>query len=126
MKKINGVSYEWDSYVSLRKHKCPDCGSKLKTVKVSKVIDRPNSKVGHKTYLVGPVKTTSKEFECPNCGKHLTVREMKEHEGLISDKPLSESEKKSEKDKTNAIVIISTVLIGVILFVIYSLIKSVA
>lgn len=124
MKKATGVKRNWDSYVSIKKHKCPDCGSILKTVKVSKIIDSDDSKLDYNTYLVGPVKIISKEFECPNCGKHLTVEEMKKHEGIIGDKPLPEEEKQRKKEQNNVKTIIFTVLAGIVIFIIYSLLKS--
>ena len=129
MKKITGVKLSWDSYVSMKKHKCPECGSILETVDVSKVVD-PKSpdkdsvdfKMDYNTYFVGPTKFISKEFECPNCGKHLTVKEMKEYEGLVDTKMTSEERKKLQEQK-NAKTIIFTVAIGIIVFVIYAFIK---
>ena len=129
MKKATGVKRSWDSYVSIKKHKCPECGSILKTVEFSKIVDSASSekdsdglKMDHNTYFVGPIKVISKEFECPNCGKHLTVKEMKEHEGLIGDKPMTEGEKKKEQNNVKAVIF--TVIVGVVVFIIYSLIKS--
>ena len=80
MKKITGVKLSWDSYVSMKKHKCPECGSILETVDVSKVVD-PKSpdkdsvdfKMDYNTYFVGPTKFIFKEFECPNCGAKVTT-----------------------------------------------------
>ena len=131
MKKITGVKRSWDSYVSMKKHKCPECGSILETVDVSKVVD-PKSpdkdsvdfKMDYNTYFVGPTKFISKEFECPNCGKHLTVKEMKEHEGLIKDDHLTKEEKKRRKEQNNVKAVIFTVLTGIIVLIIYFLVKT--
>lgn len=129
MKKVTGVKRSWDSYVSMKKHKCPECESILKTVDVSKVIDPKSQdkdsadfKMDYNTYFTGPTKFISKEFECPNCGKHLTVKEMKEYEGLIVTKMTSEERKKLQEQK-NAKTIIFTVAIAIIVVMIYAFIK---
>ena len=131
MKKVSGVSRTWSSYVSIKKHKCPKCGCLLKTVESSKVVD-PSSqkvdssklKVGYSNYLVGPVKIISKEFECHNCGNHLTVDELKASKGILSNKSLTKEERKKSKRHKNVINILLAVLVGIIVFIIYSLIKA--
>jgi transcription initiation factor IIE alpha subunit len=130
MKKTTGIKYEFDSY-SMKKHHCPDCGSILKTVEVSKVIDPKSQEreghdfqLGHDTYMVGPTRFVCKEFECPNCGKHLTVKEMKEHERLINSKQMTECERQKMQEQKNVKVIILTVIIVVVLFMFACLIKA--
>ena len=130
MKKIYGTKHIWSSYVSIEKHRCPECNNILKTVKVSKIIDPKSSekedfnfKFNHNTYFIGPIKFVWKEFECPNCKKHLTVKEMKEHEGLIDSGHISDYEREKMRDQNNAKTFFFAVLIGVIIFIIYSLLK---
>ena len=69
-------------------HFCPDCGTRLEKVSVSKVVNSrsPEAKdfdfsIGD-DYAEGDVKFTWDELECPSCKKHLTVNEMKELEGI--------------------------------------------
>ena len=72
-----------------KEHFCPECGAKLEKVAVSKIVN-PQSpeakefdfKLGHHTYAAGDIQFTWNEFECPKCGKHLTVDEMQAAEGL--------------------------------------------
>ena len=93
IKMIHGVKYFNSDIVYLKKsHLCPDCNTRLETVKVSKVVNSnsPEAKefdfgLGrrpHKTWLVGNIKFVWKEFECPKCKRHITVKEMKSIEGI--------------------------------------------
>ncbi len=80
------------AYVSLKKHPCPHCGNRLKTVKVSRVVNyhSPEAKdfdfefgsAGHLMTVTGDVKFSWEEFECPDCGQHFTVEQLKELEGV--------------------------------------------
>lgn len=90
---IHGVKYFNDDVKYLKEeHFCPDCKTKLETVKVSKVVNGKSPEVKefdfglgsvpNKTWLVGNIKFVWKEFECPNCKKHITVKEMKDIEGI--------------------------------------------
>ena len=90
---IHGVKYDSKDILYLRKpHFCPDCKTKLKTVKVSKVVNwkSPEAKdydfSSVDTYLVGNIKFVWKEFECPSCNRHITVKEMKKLEGVYKER----------------------------------------
>ena len=96
----NGYKREYNDVLYFRKdHFCPDCGTKLEKVAVSKVVNSrsPEAKefdfrLGD-TFMVGDVRFTWDEFECPNCKRHLTVNEMKEIEGI----PLPKKPRKWQK-----------------------------
>ena len=87
---IHGIKYFNEDLFYVRKaHFCPDCKAKMKTVKVSRVVNSrsPEAKDfdfsgADGTYAVGNIKFVWKEFECPSCGLHLTVQQMKEAEGV--------------------------------------------
>ena len=89
---IHGIKYFNKDLLYVRKaHFCPDCKTKMKTVKVSRVVNSrlPEAKdfdfsSADGTYAVGKIKFVWKEFECPSCGLHLTVQQMKEAEGVAS------------------------------------------
>lgn len=77
----------------LRKdHFCPDCGTKLEKVAVSKVVNSRSPEAKDfdfsidGVHMIGDVQLTWDEFECPNCKKHLTVDEMKKIEGIDPSK----------------------------------------
>ena len=53
-----------------------------------------------------------------------TVKEMKEHEGLIKDDHLTKEEKKRRKEQNNVKAVIFTVLAGIIVLIIYFLVKA--
>ena len=87
---IHGIKYfNEDLFYVRRAHFCPDCKAKMKTVKVSRVVNSCSSEAkdfdfsgADDTYMVGNIKFVWKEFECPSCGLHLTVQQMKEAEGV--------------------------------------------
>ena len=77
----------------LRKaHFCPDCGTKLEKVAVSKVVNSRSPEAKDfdfsidGVHMMGDVQFTWDEFECPNCKKHLTVDEVKKIEGIDPSK----------------------------------------
>ena len=86
----HGYKREYNDILYFKKdHFCPDCNTKLEKVSVSKVVNSrsPEAKnfdftIGRGTRLLGDIKFTWDELECPNCKKHLTVNEMKEIEGI--------------------------------------------
>lgn len=78
-----------DVFYFRKDHFCPDCKTKPETVSVSKVVNSgsPEAKdfdfrMPGGRFMVGDIRFTWDEFECPNCKKHLTVNEMKEIEGI--------------------------------------------
>ena len=92
-----GYIREYNDVLYFKKdHFCPECGTKLEKVSVSKVVNSrsPEAKdfdfsMGNGIYAVGDVQFTWNEFECPNCKKRLTVNEMKELEGIPLPKKTS-------------------------------------
>ena len=92
---LHGVEYiNEDVFYMSKSHFCPDCKTKLKKVKASKVINTVSQNSEDikelatrlhikniQTEYVGNVKYVWKEFECPDCKRHITVSEMKEIEG---------------------------------------------
>ena len=97
----HGYKREYNDVLYFKKdHFCPDCGTKLEKVPVTKVVNSrsPEAKdfdfsIGCDTYAVGDIQFTWDEFECPNCKKHLTVNEMKEIEGVSLPKTPSKLRK---------------------------------
>jgi transcription initiation factor IIE alpha subunit len=87
--KIRGWKYfNKDVLYMRKKHDCPKCKTQLEAVKVSRVVHSESPEAQEFDFslgddqLVGNVKFTWKEFECPECGLHLTVEEMKRAEGI--------------------------------------------
>ena len=58
-------------YVNFKKHYCPECHSKLKKIKVSKIV---NSSSPESEEFVKFIWT---EFQCPACGKKFSIDKMK-------------------------------------------------
>ena len=92
-----GKKFVYEDITYLRKnHFCPTCEGKVDVVSVSRVIDPKSEEakdfdftLGNGTNMVGPVEFHWKEFECRECQKHYTVRQMKKIEG-IEEKTLSQ------------------------------------
>ena len=92
-----GKKFISEDITYLRKnHFCPTCEGKVDVVSVSRVIDPKSEEakdfdftLGNGTNMVGPVEFHWKEFECRECQKHYTVRQMKKIEG-IEEKTLSQ------------------------------------
>ena len=92
-----GKKFVYEDITYLRKnHFCPTCEGKVDVVSVSRVIDPKLEEakdfdftLGNGTNMVGPVEFHWKEFECRECQKHYTVRQMKKIEG-IEEKTLSQ------------------------------------
>lgn len=98
----------------LRKpHYCPDCGTKLKKIAVSKVVNSrsPEAKDfdfrSGDAYMIGDVQFTWDELECPGCHKRLDVNEMKRIEGI-------DPSKKETPEKV--LTLIMAIVVLVILF----------
>ena len=77
----------------LRKaHFCPDCGTKLEKAAVSKEVNARSLEAKNfdfsidGVHMIGDVRFTWDELECPSCKKHLTVDEMKKIEGIDPSK----------------------------------------
>lgn len=75
-------------FTKFRKHYCPDCATRLQTVKLSKIVRAGSAEARefdlHITggpHLIGNVKVIWWEFECPNCNRRITIDKMKRMEG---------------------------------------------
>ena len=84
---IKGIKYfSNDVFYMMKKHYCPVCNILLKKVKVSRVVNSKSPEAKKFDFsavdgwMYGNVKFIWKEFECPECKRHITVREMKEIE----------------------------------------------
>lgn len=84
-----------DIFYLRKEHFCPSCHTKLEKVSVSRVVNSrsPEAKdfdfrMAGGTRMIGDVRFTWDELECPKCKRHLTVKEMKEIEGIpVPEKP---------------------------------------
>ena len=83
-------------------HYCPDCGTKLDVVEVSKILDSNSpeakqynslfdgfyiqgNKIGYRmNRYIGNIEYILDEFECPCCNRHIDVKEMKQIEGVFN------------------------------------------
>lgn len=127
---IRGVKYlnKDVGYVSFTKHFCPDCSSKLKTVKVSKIINFNSPEadkydfyfgLGQDGFVVnGDVKFVWKEFECSNCKRHFTVEELKKIEGISIDECNTNNQNKSNQVKDLIIFCMLAIIVSVIVWLI--------
>lgn len=78
----------WSSpfYTLLKKHYCPNCGTKLDIIKVSRVINSKSEEATNfdfqnvDTFFVGDVEFTWDEFKCNNCGFLSSIKDMKKIE----------------------------------------------
>ncbi len=75
-------------YTRFKKHYCPDCNIRLKIIEVSKVVNSksPEAKkydlsMGD-TFISGNIEVIWKEFQCPECNRIISVKQMKHIEGL--------------------------------------------
>ena len=116
-------------YVSFKKHYCPSCKTKLKTVKVSKIVDynSPEAKdynfevrtAGNNLVVTGKVEFVRKEFECPNCHEHFSVKELKKSEGIDVGSVSTSDTTRKRSNIWNIILfcVISTAILLIIHFV---------
>lgn len=115
-------------YVSIKKHYCPECKARIKTVKVSKTVnyrspeakeyDFSSSMAGVHIIPTGNYKFVWKEFECPECKKHYTVNEIRQSEGLEPNEYEHPHQKLNKKHDILGLVlfIISAIIILLIMF----------
>ncbi len=96
MRLGSGVRYQNNNlrYVSFKKHYCPHCKTQVKTVMVERMVERNSPegkdfnfrfKVGNTYILVDEATFRWKEFECPNCNTHFTIKEMQQIEGVYKE-----------------------------------------
>ena len=72
-------------YIHLKKHFCPNCKSRLKRVKTTKVVNAKSfeaKKYEIDPYTIGDVKVSIVEFFCPVCEKQISIDDMKKIEGV--------------------------------------------
>ena len=133
MKMGKGVQYLHEDmyYVSFKKHKCPNCQTILKTVKVSQTVkkDSPEAKnydfdfsVSGTRFKIDEITVVSKQFECPYCQMLYTIDEIKKSEGYYPEDYDAETEKAKQpkRNKTRKIVwYIIALLIFIILGVLH-------
>ena len=59
------------------RHRCPKCGSVLKSVRAEKTIDpRTHNELSE----FDSVRLVFREFECKTCSSHFSVSEIEQHE----------------------------------------------
>lgn len=112
-------------YISFKKHSCPNCCSRLKTVKVSKIVNFYSPEAKEYDFLFGSgrhaviinddVEFVWKEFECPNCKKHFTVDELKKVEGVESDDNNINKANKRNTTKDLIVFFFSGIFVAVII-----------
>jgi len=70
-------------FVYFRKQYCPQCGNRLKRVKVSKIVNSNSEESINfnfhtmDNYMIGNVKFIWSEFRCQFCNKNYTIEELK-------------------------------------------------
>lgn len=83
------IKYLYDAnpfYVYFKKHFCPKCNGRLKTIYKKKVINSSSFEAKNYDFQVGDTKYTGdvefriKLFYCPICGLEISFRDMKEIE----------------------------------------------
>ena len=76
-------------YVNLKKHRCPVCRSQLMKIKVSQIVNFSSEETANfdfefvDTYMIGNVKLIWTEFKCLQCGKQISIEEMKQIEKRV-------------------------------------------
>ena len=112
----HGYKREYNDVLYFRKdHFCPDCGTKLEKVAVTRVINSRSPEaedydlsMAGGGFMLGDIQLTRDELECPNCQRHLTVNEMKQIEGI----PLPKKPSKLQKILFRVITLLIFIAIG--------------
>lgn len=86
--KFQHIKRTWTSpfYVNWKKHYCPDCNNMLSKTMISKIVNSRSPEAKDfdfhtlDNYMVGDVQFIWTEFLCPNCGKQISIKEMKKIE----------------------------------------------
>ena len=120
-------------YTSLTKHFCPNCNGKLKTIKMSKIVNFKSPEAekfdfrfgsgDHVMVVNGDVKFIWKEFECPNCRKHFTVEELKKIEGIEVDESSVDEKTMNVRNKSKDVIIFC--LLGIVFIIIIWLVQNI-
>lgn len=70
-------------YINWKKHYCPECHERLDKIKVSKIVNSKSPEAKDfdfstfDSYMIGNVKFIWTEFQCPVCGKQISIDDMK-------------------------------------------------
>ena len=103
-------------YTKFKKHDCPNCGTQLGLIKVSKVVNSKSPEAkdfgfsNSEGFICGDVKFIWKEFECPGCKSHYSVEELKgiEREHVIYDHQLLSVNRSKKENASDSIIYNST------------------
>lgn len=74
--------YKYPIFVFLKKHHCPRCNTILERIVISKKVNSNSIEARHFSFdaadmhLYGDVLFIWDEFQCPKCGKHISVEDM--------------------------------------------------
>ena len=78
--EIHGVKKEWNNPLFVyRKHFCPKCGSRLRVIKIEKIVDSASKEAQNydfssgNGFMVGNIKFVRTAFLCKKCKKKYSV-----------------------------------------------------
>ena len=115
-------------FTRIKKHFCPTCNKKLELKACSKVVNSKAEDAKNydfsfgESFLVGNVKFTWDELQCPKCKKQFTIDEVRQHENVstqMREKLLGRYRNKKEKN------LYAIIAVAVLLFVAVSIINGV-
>ena len=85
--KLHGVKREFaNPFFVLKKHKCLYCGERLRKIKIEIIVNSESLEAIHYDFstsdgfLKGNIKFIRTGFQCLNCNKLYTVKELKEQD----------------------------------------------
>lgn len=84
----NAIKYTNNNllYSRLKKHYCPECGSKVELGYISKIVNSNSPEAKNydfssgDTFLCGDVEFRTRCFYCSNCKANISFKEMKDYE----------------------------------------------
>ncbi|MBD5470032.1 MAG: hypothetical protein HDR19_02630 [Lachnospiraceae bacterium] len=91
---LNGIKYTYFGnpfYTHLKKHFCPNCGTKVKLGRERKIVNSRSPEAKNYnfsnggSFLIGDVEFRIRCFYCPNCQINISFDEMKEYEKSNKD-----------------------------------------
>ena len=118
-----GIHYfNHDVFYLWKKHYCPECNKRLKTIKVSRVVDMnspeakqfPSRKYHGIPIAVKKVKYVWKEFQCLNCEKHFTIQDIKNIEAEECDENVTNASCTSKFSKWPFLVFLGISMLVII------------
>ena len=125
---MSGIKYKNRDvvYISFKKHFCPECSARLKTVKVSKIVNSNSPEAAdfdfsssNQMVFKGDVKFVWKEFECPECKRHYTVNDIRRSEGLQEN-----DYEHPHKPERKGVGFVLFWILGIILLLAYGFLKK--